>query len=194
MGIPGLERMPKRGPVQDGYRDCLSWQMWSWRFHVLFTYSRKVDCLSESWTVPWLSASRRLCFFTHMENSQHLVGWGTSSVLWFAVWFGSLVATWFGSSLVATSCPTLCNPMDCSPPRSSIHGISQARILQWVAIAFSKGSSWTRGQTQDSCTAGRFFMDWLTREAQCGLDCGQKDWRRDFAVIIVKYQWCWVSD
>ena len=89
MGIPGLERMPKRGPVQDGYRDCLSWQTWSWRFHVLFTYSRKVDWLSESWTVPWLSASRRLCFFTHMENSQHLVGWGTSSVLWFAVWFGS---------------------------------------------------------------------------------------------------------
>ena len=107
MGIPGLERMPKRGPVQDGYRDCLSWQTWSWRFHVLFTYSRKVDWLSESWTVPWLSASRRLCFFTHMENSQHLVGWGTSSVLWFAVWFGSLVATWFGSSLVAKSCPTL---------------------------------------------------------------------------------------
>ena len=38
-------------------------------------------------------------------------------------------------------CPTLCNPMDCSPPGSSVHGISQARILEWVSISFSRGSS-----------------------------------------------------
>ena len=42
---------------------------------------------------------------------------------------------------VARSCPTLCNPMDCSPPGSSVHGIFQARILEWVAISFSKGPS-----------------------------------------------------
>ena len=42
---------------------------------------------------------------------------------------------------VAQSCPTLCEPLDCSPPGSSVHGISQARILEWVAIAFSRGSS-----------------------------------------------------
>ena len=42
---------------------------------------------------------------------------------------------------VAQSCPTLCDPMDCSPPGSSIHGIFQARVLEWVAISFSKGSS-----------------------------------------------------
>ena len=99
---------------------------------------------------------------------------------------------WFGSSLVATSCPTLCNPMDCSPPGSSLHGISQARILEWVAVSFSRGFSWPRGQTQVSCTVGRLFMDWPTREAQCGLDYGKKDWRRDFAIIIVKYQWALV--
>ena len=40
--------------------------------------------------------------------------------------------------LVAQSCPTLCNPMDCSPPGSSVHGILQARILEWVAISFSR--------------------------------------------------------
>ena len=40
-------------------------------------------------------------------------------------------------SEVAQSCPTLCDPMDCSPPDSSVHGISQARVLEWVAIAFS---------------------------------------------------------
>ena len=43
--------------------------------------------------------------------------------------------------LVAQSCPTLCDPMDCSPPGSSVHGILQARILEWVAISFSRGSS-----------------------------------------------------
>ena len=44
-------------------------------------------------------------------------------------------------SEVAQSCPTLCNPMDYSPPGSSVHGILQARILEWVAISFSRGSS-----------------------------------------------------
>ena len=46
--------------------------------------------------------------------------------------------------LVAQSCPTLCNPMDCSPPGSSIHGILQARTLEWAVIPFSMGSSWLR--------------------------------------------------
>ena len=49
--------------------------------------------------------------------------------------------------LVAQSCPTLCNSMDCSPPSSSVYGISQTRILQWVVISFSKGSSWLRDWT-----------------------------------------------
>ena len=48
-------------------------------------------------------------------------------------------------SEVAQSCPTLCDPVDCSPPGSSIHGILQARILEWVAISFSRGSSLTQG-------------------------------------------------
>ena len=67
--------------------------------------------------------------------------------------------------LVAKSCPTLCNPMDCSPPGSSVHGILQARILEWVAVPFSRGSSRPRDQTQVSCVAGRFFIVWATREA-----------------------------
>ena len=50
--------------------------------------------------------------------------------------------------------PTLCNPMNCSPPRSSIF---QARILEWVAISFSWGSSWPRDRTHISCLAGGFF-------------------------------------
>ena len=59
--------------------------------------------------------------------------------------------------LFAQSCPTLCDPMDCSLPGSSVHGILQARILEWVAISFSRGSSQPRDQTRVSCIAGRFF-------------------------------------
>ena len=46
--------------------------------------------------------------------------------------------------LVTQLCLTLCNPMDCSPPGSSVHGIPQTRILEWVAIPFSRGPSWPR--------------------------------------------------
>ena len=56
--------------------------------------------------------------------------------------------------------------MDCSPPGTCVHGISQARILEWVAIPFSRGSSRPRDQTQVSCIAGRFFTIWATRKAQ----------------------------
>ena len=52
---------------------------------------------------------------------------------------------------VTHSCLTLCSPMVCSPPGSSVHGILQARILEWVAMPFSRGSSWPRGQAHTSC-------------------------------------------
>ena len=55
-------------------------------------------------------------------------------------------------------------PHGCSLPGSSIHGILQARILEWVAISFSRGSSWLRNRTQVSCTAGRRFNLWATRK------------------------------
>ena len=67
--------------------------------------------------------------------------------------------------LVAQSCPTVCNPMACSLPVSSVQGIFQARILQWVAISFSRESFWPRDQTWVSCIPGRFFIVWATREA-----------------------------
>ena len=59
--------------------------------------------------------------------------------------------------LVTKPCPTLCDPMDCSLPGSSVHGISQARILEWVAISFSRGSSQLRYQTCISYIAEGFF-------------------------------------
>ena len=57
----------------------------------------------------------------------------------------------------AQSCPTLCDPMDCNPPGSSVHGIFQARILGWTAISSSRGSSQPRDWTQVFQIAGRFF-------------------------------------
>ena len=66
---------------------------------------------------------------------------------------------------VAQSCPILCDPMDCSLPGSSVHGILQTRILEWVVIPFSRRSSQPRDQTHVSCIAGWFFTIWATREA-----------------------------
>ena len=56
--------------------------------------------------------------------------------------------------------------MDYSLPDSSVHGILQVRILEWVAISFSRGSSHPRDQTQASCITGRFFTDLTMKEAQ----------------------------
>ena len=63
------------------------------------------------------------------------------------------------------SCAQLCDPMDCTLPGSSVHGILQARILEWVAIPFFKRSSWPRDQTQVPWVTDRFFTIWSTREA-----------------------------
>ena len=67
--------------------------------------------------------------------------------------------------------PDSCDSMDCSPPGFSVHGILQARILKWVAISSSRGSSRPRDWTQVSCIVGGFFTSWATREA-LPLRCG----------------------
>ena len=85
-------------------------------------------------------------------------------------------------SEVTQSCLTLCNPMDCSLPRSSVHGIFQARVLEWVAISFSRGSSQPRDWTWVSCTAGRRFTTWATMEAPKKAE----HWRIDAFEL-----WCW---
>ena len=90
----------------------------------------------------------------------------------------SVVSTWeaqlfmWSESEVAQSCPALCGLMDCSPPGSSVHGIVQARVLEWVAISFSRASSQPRDQAQVSCVVGRRFPIWATREV-CWYTCTQ---------------------
>ena len=88
---------------------------------------------------------------------------------WYMYMYGwvPLLYTWNYHSIVKQlcaqalqSCPTVCDPMDFSPPGSSVHGVLQARILKWVALPFSRGSSQPRDWTTISCfscTASRFF-------------------------------------
>ena len=66
---------------------------------------------------------------------------------------------------VTKSCLTLCNPTDCSPPGSSVREISQARIWEWVAVSFSRGSSQLRDQTHVSCIGMWILYHWATMEA-----------------------------
>ena len=71
----------------------------------------------------------------------------------------------FYCCLFTKSCLIFCNPMDCSPPGSSVHGISQARILKWVAVSFSRGSSWPWDQTCISCISSCVLYCRATGEA-----------------------------
>ena len=77
---------------------------------------------------------------------------------------GGHLMNWESMCLVAQSCLTLCDPMDCSPPGSSVHEDVQARILKWVAMPSSRGSSRPTDRTQVSCIAGGFFTIRATRE------------------------------
>ena len=70
--------------------------------------------------------------------------------------------------------------MDSSPPGSSVQGILQARILEWVAIPFSRGSSWPRDWTQVSCTAGRFFTIWAT-----GMSGWMNEWASEWMSVYL---------
>ena len=85
---------------------------------------------------------------------------------------------------VAQACSTLCDPLDCGLPGSSIHGIFQTRIPQWLAISFSGGSSWPRDRTCISCVswiAGRFFIYWATGEAHAYTKATENDWSHSTA-------------
>ena len=73
--------------------------------------------------------------------------------------------------------PTFCGPLDCSLPGSSVHGLLQVRILEWVAIPYSRESSLSRDHTHVSCIADRFFIHWATWEAKF-LEC------RSFTTLV----------
>ena len=76
---------------------------------------------------------------------------------------------------------TLCDPRDCSPPGSFVHGTSEARILEWVAISFFRGSSWPRDRTRISCIGRWIFYYWASREAP---DC-----HKSSQTVPIGYPW-----
>ena len=117
-------------------------------------YLSRPSCpLPTRWAPSLKEASRKgFSWTTHSQERQRRKRPGEQSLLPNQV-------------LVAQSCLTLYNPMDCSQPDSSVHGILQARKLEWVAIPFSRGSSWPRDQSWVSGIAGRFFTVWATRKA-----------------------------
>ena len=128
----------------------LQWHVLVLVFKAFWVYfSIRYEGKSNSWIDIWPS-----CFPS--------TTWGRDCLL-------SIVYSWLfchkvKESEVVQSCPTVWDPMNCSLPGFSVHGIFQARVLEWVAISFSRGSSWPRDQTQVSCTVGRRFTLRATRE------------------------------
>ena len=113
--------------------------------------------------IKWADGDKNTC-----TSQEFCILWVNSSKVHRALsgtWQAVSDCYYYCCCLGAKSCLTLCNPMDCSLPGSSVHGISQARILEWVAMSFSKGSSQHRNQTWVSCIAGRFFTVWAIRGA-----------------------------
>ena len=91
--------------------------------------------------------------------------------------------------LVAQSCLTLCDPMDCNPPGSSVHGISQAKVLEWVAISYSKRSSWPRGQTQVSCIGRRILESALSCPPRLPASKRKQTFISTDLVSLLAFQW-----
>ena len=127
--------------------------------------------------------------------SQNSFSWYTISLLDLYVSFASC----------AQSCLTLRHPMDCSRPGSSVHGISPAKILEWVAISSSRGSLPPRDQTRMSCSyciAGRFFTSKPLGFVSLGLPflgisyewdhiiCDVCDWLLSLSVVLIKVHTC----
>ena len=89
------------------------------------------------------------------------VVWAQALRTWFPPVASSHICSW---CLVNKSSGTLCNPVDCSPPASSIHGVCQASILEWVAISFPRASSRPRDQTWASCIGRQVLYHWAMWE------------------------------
>ena len=129
-----------------------------------------MDCNSLGFSVHGVSRARISEWVAVISSREYSWPWDrTSNFLHLLHWqVGSLPLVPPGKPqiiimMVIQSCPTLCNPIGYSLPGSSVHGILLARIVEWVAISFSRGYSWSRGQTQVSCIVGRFFTVWATR-------------------------------
>ena len=109
------------------------------------------------------------CLPGHRGSSTREVGkrkWRESSFLLSMTWKSHTPLPFLWREVkVVQSCPAFCDPMDYSPPGSSVCGTLQAGILEWVAIPFSRGPSWPRYRALVSHIAGRFFTIWRHQES-----------------------------
>ena len=114
------------------------------------------------WNPFWPKTAK--CVFFRIYSTTFLVS--NLNMLYLLSWLHVMLELVM-CMLVAQLCLTLCDPMDCSSAGSSVPGILQAGILEWVTIPFSRGSSWLRDGSWVSCIAGRFLTVWATRETAC---------------------------
>ena len=122
-----------------------------------------------AWNVPLVSLIflKRSLVFAVLFFSSISLHWSRRKA------FLSLLAILWKFSLAAHSCPTLCDPMDCSLPDSSVHGIFQARILEWRTISSFRASSQSRDRTHISCVSCRFFTTSTTKATKRGAQSQQ---------------------
>ena len=132
------------------------WEIWVWSLGWEDPLERGKATHSSilAWRIPWTVQS------VGSQRVRH--GWATFTLLHREQSISLFLLK--VKVKVAQLCPALCNPMDCSLPGSSVHGILQARILEWVAVPFSGRSSQLRDRTQVSRTTGGFFTTWASRE------------------------------
>ena len=134
-----------------------------------FTYlkSEKHKLISQKigyWVGAWRldTGKQRVALVEAQENSFWCYRCSLSRAWWL---FQGCMKERESENEVAQLCLTICDPMDCSLPGFSVHGIFQARVLEWVAIFFSRGSSQPRDRTRVSRIVGRRFTHWAIREA-----------------------------
>ena len=104
-------------------------------------------------------------FLLKRFGSSKYTTWTLLSVV--SIWGTELIRPHESESVSCSACLTLCDIIDCGLPGSSVHEIFQARILEWVVIPFSRGSSQLRDQTWVSCITGGLFTIWAIKEAPC---------------------------
>ena len=131
--------------------------MGDWLQHPTHFRETKI-CGQSSYLSKMLQYLYITCSYPHIGYKSFLY------YLWYLIQctccLNSLSTMWKVKALVTQSCPTLCNSTEWSLPGFSVHGILQARVLEWVAITFSREFSQPRDWTRVSCIAGRFFIIW----------------------------------
>ena len=138
-----------------------------WNYNTEHTMNHLRFLIQFLYSIHFLKSRSKLSFYSQVKSIRLLFG-DHENVLIFTVFL------LFFFCMCAQSWPPLYNPMDFSPSGCSVHGISQARILEWVSISFSRGNSWSRDRIQISCISyihRQILYHWAIRGVQ--IYCGE---------------------